>query len=174
MDTGLHDSKPEGSDPTFLEDTELAWITDKIQNRGNRRTVLLSHHQLFAANEDICGKSVNPHLQQQITPLLPNVDMWLWGHEHNLVIYEEYLGVLARCIGHGAFPVGLREIPAAPKFPEVPLAPLRLGDNGVFFNHGYVIMDLAGSSATLSYYQDTDETDPQFSETLPASAPATS
>jgi predicted phosphodiesterase len=170
MDTGLHDSKPEGADPTFLEDTELAWITDKIQNRGSRRTVLLSHHQLFAANEDICGKSVNDHLNQQVSPLLPNVDMWLWGHEHNLVIYEQYLGVLARCIGHGSFPVGLSEVPTTPKYPEVPLAPLRLGDNGVFYNHGYVIMDLAGNSATLSYYEDTDETDPQFTETLAGTA----
>ena len=174
MDTGLHDSKPEGNDPTYLEDTELAWVTDKIQNRGNRRTVLLSHHQLFAANEPICGKSVNAHLNQQLSSLLPNVDMWLWGHEHNLVIYEKYMGVLARCIGHGAFPVGLSEIPATPQFPEVPMVPLRLGDDGVFFNHGYLIMDLAGNAATLSYYQDTDEDQPQYTETIAATATATS
>jgi predicted phosphodiesterase len=174
MDTGLHDNIPGGCDPTYLEDTEVAWITDKIQNRGARRTVLFSHHQLFAANEDICGKSVNPRLNQQLSPLLPNVDMWLWGHEHNLVIYQKYLGVLARCIGHGAFPIGVGEIPATPKFPQVPMVPLRLGDDGDFFNHGYVIMDLAGSSATLSYYQDTDETTPQYTEALAATATATS
>jgi predicted phosphodiesterase len=174
MDTGLHDAKPEGSDPTYLEDTEVAWIADKIQNRGNRRTVLLSHHQLFAANEDICGKSVNDRLYRQLSPLLPNVDMWLWGHEHNLVIYEKYLGVLARCIGHGSFPIGLKEIPTVPKHPEVPMAALRLGDNGILYNHGYAIMDLAGSTATLSYYQDTDETAPQFTETLAAVSTATS
>ena len=52
-----------------------------------------------------------------MSPLLPNVDMWLWGHEHNLVIYEQYLGVLARCIGHGSFPVGLSEVPTTPKYP---------------------------------------------------------
>jgi len=172
MDTALHDSKPEGNVPTYLEDTELAWIADKLQNRGNRRTVLLSHHQLFAANEDICGKSVNDHLNQQLSPLLPGVDMWLWGHEHNLVIYQKYMGVLARCIGHGAFPVGLSEIPATPEFPDVPMVPLRLGDNGIFYNHGYAIMDLAGNTATLSYYQDSDETEPQYTETLAAAATA--
>jgi len=174
MDTGLHDNKPEGGAPTYLEDTEVAWIADKILNRGNRRTVLLSHHQLFAANEAIGGKAVNDHLNQQLSPLLPGVDMWLWGHEHNLVIYEKYLGVLARCIGHGAFPVGLTDIPGAPMFPEVPMVPLRLGDNGTFYNHGYVIMDLAGSTATLSYYQDADETTPQYTETLAAVATAAS
>jgi len=172
MDTGLHDDKPDGSVPTYLEDTEVAWVTDKIQNRGGRRTVLLSHHQLFAANEDICGGSVNAHLLQQLTPLLPDVDLWLWGHEHNLVIYEKYLGVLARCIGHGAFPVGLSEIPETPKYPDVPMAPVRLGNNGIFYNHGYAIMDLAGKSATISYYQDTDEQNPQYTETFAAAASA--
>jgi len=174
MDTGLHDSMPESNVPTYLEDTEVAWIADKIQNRGSRRTVLLSHHQLFAANEAICGQSVNDHLNQQLSPLLPSVDMWLWGHEHNLVIYQKYMGVLARCIGHGAFPVGLSEIPATPEFPDVPMVPLRLGDNGTFYNHGYAIMDLAGNTATLSYYQDTDETEPQYTETLASVATATS
>ncbi len=174
MDTGLHDSKPEGTDPTYLEDTEVAWLTDKIQNRGNRRTVLLSHHQLFAANEAICGKSVNDHLNQQLSPLLPSVDMWLWGHEHNLVIYQKYLGVLARCIGHGAFPVSLTDIPTTPMFPDVPMLPLRLDDDGTFYRHGYTIMDLAGASATLSYYQDTDETTPQYTEALAGAVTATS
>jgi hypothetical protein len=176
MDTGLHDNVPDGTVPTYLEDTEVAWVADKIQNRGARRTVLLSHHQLFAANEDICGQSVNPHLNQQLSPLLPNVDIWLWGHEHNLVLYRKYLGVLGRCIGHGAFPVGVTEIPATPEFPEVPMEPVRLGlaSDGVFYNHGYAIMDLAGSSATISYYQDTDEATPQYTETLDAVATATS
>ena len=172
MDTGLHDNKPEGNVPTYLEDSEVAWIADKIQNRGDRRTVLLSHHQLFAANEAICGKPVNDHLNQQLSALLPSVDMWLWGHEHNLVIYQKYLGVLARCIGHGAFPVGLTEVPATPLFPDIPMVPLRLGDDGTFYNHGYAIMDLAGNTATLSYYQDTEETTPQYTETLATVATA--
>jgi predicted phosphodiesterase len=171
VDTGFNDSNPVGGNPTFLHDTEVQWLADKIQNRGNRRTVLLSHHQLFAAFEDICGKSANDKLNTQLAPLLPGVDIWFWGHEHNLVIYEKYMGVLARCIGHGAFPIGLGEVSAKPKFPEVPVVTgLTLGDNGVFLNHGYVIIDLAGSDATIAYYQDSDEDQPQFTEALGAQA----
>ena len=172
MDTGFYDNKPDGSTPTYLHQTELEWLADKIQNRGGRRTVLLSHSQLFTAFEDICGKSFNDHLNQQLSPLLPSVDLWLWGHEHNLVVYERYMGVLARCIGHGAFPMSDSDIAEEPKFPEVPATPLRLDldAKGEFYTHGYVIMDLAGSSATLSYYQDTDEATPQFTETLAAPA----
>jgi predicted phosphodiesterase len=166
LDTGFYDSKPGGTDPTYLHDTEVQWLTDKIQNSGGRRTVLLSHHQLFAAFEDICGKSSNATLNGQLSSLLPNVDIWFWGHEHNLVIYQKYMGVLARCIGHGAFPIGVEEIPRQPKFPEVPVQNILLGNNGVFFNHGYAIVDLAGGEASIAYYQDSDETNPQFTETL--------
>jgi len=172
VDTGFNDSKPGGADPTFLHDAEVQWLADKIQNRGNRRTILLSHHQLFAAFEDICGKSTNDKLNAQLAPLLPGVDMWFWGHEHNLVIYEKYMGILARCIGHGAFPIGVGEVPAKPKFPDVPVNGLTLGDNGVFFNHGYVMIELAGGDATVSYYQDSDEDEPQFTESLAAQAKA--
>ena len=174
MDTGLHDDDPLGKKPTYLEDTEVAWVADKIQNAGGRRTVLLSHHQLFSANEGICGQSVNPQLNQQLSALLPDAALWLWGHEHNLAIYQKYLGVLARLIGHGAFPIGAGEIPATPLFPEVPMLPVVLGNNGEFLNHGYAIMDLDGNSATLSYYQDSDEANPQYAETLPATSTATS
>jgi 3',5'-cyclic AMP phosphodiesterase CpdA len=166
VDTGFNDSKPGGTDPTFLHDAEVEWLADKIQNRGNRRTILLSHHQLFAAFEDICGKSVNAKLNSQLSPVLPEVDMWFWGHEHNLVIYEKYMGVLARCIGHGAFPIGMSEVPAKPKFPEVPVTATALGNNGVFLNHGYVMIELAGTGASVAYYQDSDEDEPQFTEAL--------
>jgi hypothetical protein len=82
------------------------------------------------------------------------------------------MGVLARCIGHGAFPMSDSDIAKEPKFPEVPATPLRLDldAKGEFYTHGYVIMDLAGGSATLSYYQDTDEATPQFTDTLAAPA----
>jgi 3',5'-cyclic AMP phosphodiesterase CpdA len=172
IDTGFYDNKPDGTVPTYLHDTEVEWLADKIQNRGGRRTILLSHHQLFTAFEDICGKGVNDHLNQQLSPLLPAVDMWLWGHEHNLVVYERYMGVLARCIGHGAFPMSVNDVAEQPKFPEVPATSLRLDldSKGEFHTHGYVIMDLTGASATLSYYQDTDEVNPQFTETLAAPA----
>ncbi len=165
LDTGLHDSKPDGTMPTYLEDTEVEWLRDKMQNAGNRKTVLLSHHQLFSAFEDICGQAVNHKLNDQLKDLLPKVKIWLWGHEHNQVIYKNYMAVLARCIGHGAFPIAIDELPKTPKFPEVPIEDVRLSGSP-FFCHGYVLMDLDGENATVSYYQDCDESKPMFSEGL--------
>jgi hypothetical protein len=51
---------------------------------------------------------------------------------------------------------------------------LTLGDNEGFFNHGYVIIDLAGSSASIAYYQDSDEDQPQYTEALGDKAQAAS
>lgn len=164
LDTGLHDAKPDGTQPTYLEDTEVQWLRDKIQNRGARRTILLSHHQLFSAFEDICGSPVNQKLNGQLKDLLPQVDIWLWGHEHNQVIYKNYLGVLGRCIGHGAFPIGIDEAPVL-KHPEIPVESVKLSGDP-FLDHGYVIVDLNGASANLSYFASSDENKPMFSETL--------
>ncbi|MBV8896505.1 MAG: metallophosphoesterase, partial [Acidobacteriaceae bacterium] len=165
IDTGLHDAKPDGTQPTYLEDTEIQWLRDKIQNRNGRRTMLLSHHQLFTAYEDIPGGgAINQKLYGQLKDLLPQIDIWLWGHEHNQVIYQSYLGVLGRCIGHGAFPIGADEVPVL-KHAEIPVESLRLSGDP-FLDHGYVIVDLNGPAATISYFVSSDENKPVFTETL--------
>jgi predicted phosphodiesterase len=170
LDTGLHDDDALAAKPTFLEDTEVAWLNDKIATAGQRRTVLMSHHQLFTAIEDIGAQSVNVRLQAQVGPILPKVDVWFWGHEHNQVIYKPWEGVLARCLGHGAYPVGLDEIPAKPKF-DVPMENVFLTKGEAFHSHGYAMMELDGPAARVSYYQDSDpENRPMFVESFGAAA----
>jgi len=77
-----------------------------------------------------------------------------------------------RCLGHGAFPVGQDEVVKQPKFPGVPLiidqnnAPLQLGISEGLCNHGYAVMRLDGVSATVAYYQDSDEQNPMYQETI--------
>lgn len=153
MDTGLHDSNPskEGA-ATWLEDTEMAWLKDKVNNAGGRKTVLLSHHQLFSAYETIGGQPVNEKLFSQIGDILPKVTAWFWGHEHNLVVYGKYRGVLGRCIGHGAFPVSPGDI--KPANPDIPVEAVKLStDNDGFFRHGYVTLEIDGPDAKVTYYE---------------------
>jgi 3',5'-cyclic AMP phosphodiesterase CpdA len=155
MDTGLHDSDPTKSSVTFLEDSEVEWIKDKIHNAGGRKTVLLSHHQLFTTFEEIGGGGtrINQSLQKQLGDILPEVTVWYWGHEHDFVVYPTFMNVLARCIGHGAVPVGVGQI-GRPD-PKVPFADLRLSadTDGGLFQHGYAIMELKGGSAKVTHYQ---------------------
>jgi len=166
MDTGLHDSQP-GGGLTFLEESEVEWLRDKIDNAGGRATVFLSHHPLYTSStEPIAGRSLNDILYSQVAPMLPSVTAWFWGHEHDLVIYGNHYGVPGRCVGHGALPVGLDERPARPAFPEVPRENVRLGSGSAFFNRGYAIIDLNGPSALASYYEDAAEDTPLYSETL--------
>jgi predicted phosphodiesterase len=169
LDTGLHDVDALDAQPTYLEDTEVAWLNDKIATAGSRRTVLLSHHQLFTAFEKIGAGFLNENLNRQVGPILPQVTAWLWGHEHNQVIYKPFQGVLGRCLGHGAYPVGITEIADSPQFPNVPLEDVRLTKGPSFYSHGYVVVDLDGPLATVSYYQDSDsEETPMFTETYGA------
>jgi hypothetical protein len=176
MDTGLHDSNPvqDGQAATYLEDTELVWHKDKVDTAAGRKTVLLSHHPLFTAYDAIEGHDVNLRFYPQVFTFLSEIALWLWGHEHNFVVYGSYQGVQrARCIGHAAFPVGSDEIPAKPKFPDVPVIKkdsngkdITLGQTLGLYNHGFAIIELDGPSATISYFQDGDPATPLFQEAI--------
>jgi hypothetical protein len=161
IDTGLN-GRFMPDRPTFLEDTELAWLQAKVAGAGGRRNVLLSHHQLFAAYESVGDGAFNPELRRQLEPLLPQVPLWFWGHEHNFVVYESYHGCLARCIGHAAIPVDF--LPMTPKFTDVPVVVTALGHTGGFYNHGYALMDLDGPQAHVAYYQDSNPAAPIWEE----------
>ncbi|MFL6260262.1 MAG: metallophosphoesterase family protein [Thermoanaerobaculia bacterium] len=186
MDTGLHDDDvfDVATDLTYLEDTEVAWHKHQIASAGGRRTILLSHHQLFSAfsaigPESNGDRSMNTLLHSQFGDVLGQVEAWLWGHEHNLEIYAPYAGLKrGRCIGHSAVPVFVTQepyksrvggkIPLLAANPAVPGVPVMLGTTGGVYNHGYVILKLddAGKTAAVSYYQDTDTGALLFQETL--------
>jgi Calcineurin-like phosphoesterase len=169
MDTGYHDHDPftVTTDVTYLEPAEAEWHLDKVRGFGGR-TILLSHHQLFSANEYIgegtqkpAGlEAYNPKLLETFGPVLNDVSAWFWGHEHNLCIYEPY-GDLAkgRCLGHGAVPVyesaaPYRVSPHIPKPPGLVASggkPVELAmDSDRVYGHGYAILELGSGAAT--YY----------------------
>ena len=157
LDTGKNDANPTaaGSNVTFLESTEVDWLKHQIATAGGRKTVLLSHHQLFTAfeTEKIGGKIINEKLLAQTQDILPQVTAWLWGHEHNLVVFEKFQNVLGRCVGHGAFPVGRDELGSIDSSVPVENIKLDVDKNGGLLQHGYIIMQLNGSSAALTYFQ---------------------
>lgn len=171
---------------------EAEWHNDKLANFPGR-AVLLSHHQLYSAL-DVCGVAqktaagattpdptdpnriwVNTALWRLFGPAFGDkVAAWLWGHEHNLNIFQcnyrpanwpagtpEMDTVFktlpkGRCAGHSAIPVAEGEAPYAVKYP-VPQEPpgITLGLTDGWYNHGFELMELngRGNPARLRYYQ---------------------
>jgi hypothetical protein len=173
LDTGKHDADPTaaGKNVTFLEPTEVDWLKHKMATADGRKTVLLSHHQLYTAfeNEQIGDGFTNPKLLEQTSDILPRVTAWLWGHEHNLVVFEIFQNVLGRCIGHGAFPVGRDELGKVNPDIKIKNINLQLDKAGGLFQHGYIMLQLTGDSAALTYFQFDPETGDEtqiFDETL--------
>jgi hypothetical protein len=100
---GLDTSYEEGG----LHGNQADWIRQLRREHPNRKTVLLSHHQLFSAYE-----SGAVSLRQKIRPLLKEkeIDAWFWGHEHRCLAYRDLEGVrFASCVGHGGIPEYLVE-----------------------------------------------------------------
>lgn len=154
VDTGFNDHDPftVNSSATRIQDGEMGWLKAQVDGAGEAKTILLSHHPLFSAFDDIDHKPVNDQLLTQVRELLPRITAWYWAHEHNLVIYKEYLNFHARLVGHGAFPVGIKEL-AAPKHPVPFYDNIVLGNDGTCFNHGYALITLTGSQGIAEYYE---------------------
>ncbi len=202
MDTGYHDADPVTvtTNITYLDGQEVIWHRDKIEhsgtgidpasgnNTGRRGTILLSHHPLFSfsgvgsvGDDGSAHPAVNPHLSSAFAGLLDQVACWLWGHEHNLLIFNAYAGLKrGRCIGAGAIPalVGGGEytpadglvIPDGETGPPSIVPGSQLKNNGVSYYHAYAILKLDGPAATLSYYQ-VDSADLVPGQVPPASEP---
>jgi len=157
LDTGKNDANPTaaGKNVTFIEDTEVDWLKHQVAGAGTRKTVLLSHHQLYTAfeNEKIGDGFVNDKLLANTGDILPQVTAWFWGHEHNLVIFDNPPHVLGRCAGHGAFPVGVDELGKLGGGFAIKNVKLALDPTGGLFQHGYIMMELTGNRAVVRYFQ---------------------
>jgi hypothetical protein len=186
MDTGLHDYIPiVGNDMlTFLEKDEEDWITERIAEFSGK-TILLSHHQLFSALSEIGPLQAGNKLIAHNPKLLPSfqrfaqaakqpIAAWFWGHEHNLSVYQPYLGLnRGRCIGHGAVPVlvdGPENAPDSRIVNPPTLQNVLLKEANEVYMHGFTIIRLGQGAqhaqASAEYYESSDGATPMFTEML--------
>lgn len=174
MDTGFHDNNPfnVSTNMTQLVSqdgwSEAAWHLNQINNAGNRKLILLSHHQLFSpfgsvGSVDGTAYAYNPNLYDIFAPVLPRVEWWFWGHEHTLGIFAPYMGLKrGRCVGASAVPVfsDQQQYATARELQTVNDDPMPTWDsNGVLgttanmYNNCFALMTLNGASATVDYYE---------------------
>jgi hypothetical protein len=174
MDTGHNDNNPltVTTNMTGLVTqgswAEEDWLLDKINLAGSKKTVLLSHHQLFSpfgsvGSVDSQAYAYNPNLRATFQAVMGQIAWWFWGHEHTLAIFNPYMGLQrGRCVGASAVPVftdqqsysnasGLRTYGGA----SLPTwnTNVQLGNNGTSYNNCFAIMTLNGASANVDYYQ---------------------
>ena len=193
MDTGISDYDPVNLLNLVapkLRDSEVVWHKDKLEKfQGKGKTILLSHHQLFSANAKITGKIpasvgsddhiehyINDNLLKEFNQYFDDVPAWFWGHEHNLVIFNEFKHRFynklskGRLIGCSGFEEFEKEDPYKQNAPgdEIKISTntrtkniigklgLSSGCKGLiitpkYYNHGYAIVDLKDSK--IRYYQ---------------------
>ena len=133
-----------------LANEQAGWL-EKQFLKSPRKSMLLSHHQLFSAYEHDSPK-VRMKLDKSLTQR--DVDAWFWGHEHRCVFYKHHDHVRhARLIGNGGVPVYMThrddEEYKAPAFYEY----RKFFGNG--FEHwayfGFAVADLDGGTAHVRY-----------------------
>jgi DNA/RNA endonuclease G (NUC1) len=165
MDTGRNDYSPFSVNHavTFVDPEEEAWLVKRVKEFKGK-TILVSHHPMFSAFSapGPNGSAINPNLKRLYDRLVAaggDIPAWFWGHEHNLCVYESYAGLkYGRCIGHGAVPVFSADEPyavAAGMLNPPPLKPgTQIATLGDYYAHGFAILTLNGTSASVEYYQD--------------------
>jgi hypothetical protein len=174
MDTGFHDNNPfnVSTNMTKLvsqeEWSEATWHLSQISNAGNRKLVLLSHHQLFSpfgsvGSVDGTAYAYNPTLYDVFAPVLSKVEWWFWGHEHTLGIFPPHIGLKrGRCLGASAVPVfsDQQQYATASGLQTLNGAPMptwdsngELGTSANMYNNCFAMMTLNGASATVDYYE---------------------
>ncbi len=143
---------------------ETPWLHHKLETFPGR-TILLTHHQAFSNHdrlggdpEDLLGRdAVNTRLIETFTPYNDRIAGWFWGHEHDLVLFDEYMGVKkGRCVGHGGRAATVASFRTTIP-PAIPVADVLLGiaRDGRHLNNGFQIVHLHGSGNPVEvvYYE---------------------
>jgi hypothetical protein len=96
-----------------LDDEQVKWLHEVLEQAGERKVILSSHHQPYSHIS-----SQGPKLIEKLGPLLNSkkIFAWYWGHEHRCVIYDPHYiyGLYGRCIGHSGMPYARKKVSHIP------------------------------------------------------------
>jgi hypothetical protein len=92
-----------GYDEHDLHGDQVGWLERLVEQAGDRRLILFSHHQPFSMWD-----GQGPRLVTKLSRFLDGrrVFAWYWGHEHRCILYDRHPAwhMFGRCVGHGGFP----------------------------------------------------------------------
>lgn len=108
LDTGYKDHDLAGG--------QVEWLRNIVSGAGDRKVILLSHHQPFSWFE-----KDGENLVEKLGDLLSGgkIFAWYWGHEHRCVLYDKHAswGMYGRTVGHGGFPYFRDKVSGLPQAP---------------------------------------------------------
>jgi hypothetical protein len=137
-----------------LQQPQLEWLTAQLDPPA-RRSILLSHHQLFSPYDHRVTKGT---LLNKTEALLPQIYAWFWGHEHRCLIMGDHMGIKARCIGHGSIPSSVPY--GEPLFPDVPVVKVderAAPDADGTCYHGFALLRFRADRIDVSYIDEYGE-----------------
>ncbi len=102
-----------------LKGNQVAWLRNIINNSGDRKIILMSHHQPISRFE-----SQGLKLVEKVGEFLgaKKIFAWYWGHEHRCMLYDRHPAwqMYGRTVGHGGFPYFRDKLDGAPEEPGLP------------------------------------------------------
>lgn len=138
-----------------LKDPQVAWVNDELRTAKDRKTLLLSHHQLFSAYE----KGAKVLSEKMRAPLEAHpVTAWFWGHEHRCMLYGPHENVtFGRCLGDGGVPVYQWHRPDALYPPPGTYEHRRFVKSGLeqWAVMGFAVLDFDGPKIEVRYIDET-------------------
>lgn len=178
MDTSIYDVNPllEGKTMVSLHADEVQWHIKKVEEarQQGKKIILFSHHEPITYNDNVGtlhdkNHPVNVSLCNQLQPIIPYIDAYFFGHQHNFMLYKDYTYKnnmklrKPRLIGHGGCPVMSQTLETmytkgtydteSNDVPELLYGnDWKLGNNGSVIDTGFVILTCSKGIVRADYY----------------------
>jgi hypothetical protein len=107
-----------GGQEGVFDDPQMKWLKGILDQAGDRKVVLFSHHQPFTLLDTNNGGNLITRLEKY--GLANRIFAWYWGHEHRCLLYDPHpqYKFYGRCVGHAAFPEVRPDLGNAPESPD--------------------------------------------------------
>jgi hypothetical protein len=140
-----------------LEDPQGDYVTQLAAGLGNKKLLLLSHHQLVSV---FSPGDLGKVLPRKLATVLADgrVTAWFWGHEHRCMAFEAAAGVrYPRCLGHGGVPVLTHAANTPIPSPGVWEERAHLPGAKLWARFGFAVLDFDGPQITVRYRNEIGE-----------------
>lgn len=134
-----------------IDDGQVDFLRRMAVEAGDRRLMILTHHQGLNLDGSIC----DPLWSKVLGALGGRSAHWYWGHQHNGVVFLPRDGIHGRCCGYGGMPRGKasllennsRVLFFEQRHADDPKVPLRVVN-------GFAMLDFENGTLSETFYDE--------------------